>query len=170
MIAVEWLHSRVLVRRGRREGERGTVVAVRNDGSLSVSFVIPVGGGTEQSTYLTSDLTRLGLEVEFEPIRNCFGDDPLQRLRTGPPAGGRMATEHYLRISALAGAMSRVGDINEPPLRDALDYIRELGEALTKITEHPVATPIAGRRYLGLEPWPSCQALAHAALARRKTE
>lgn len=81
-----------------------------------------------------------------------------------------MATEHYLRMSTIAGAMSSVGDINEPPLRDALDYIRELGDALTKITEHPVATPIAGRRDLGLEPWPSCQALAHTALARRAPE
>lgn len=44
-----------------------------------------------------------------------------------------MVTAHSLRMSAIAGAMSRVGNINESPLRDALDYIRELGEALTAI-------------------------------------
>jgi hypothetical protein len=44
-----------------------------------------------------------------------------------------IVTEHCLRTSALAGALSRIGNINEPPLRDALDYIRELREVVEAV-------------------------------------
>ena len=42
--------------------------------------------------------------------------------------------------------------------------VTPLREALERIKAHPVATPVAGREDLGLDPIPSCQDIAAAAL------
>ena len=72
-------------------------------------------------------------------------------------------------------------------MTDLAETLRELGsaqvklmhrndllvEALGRIATHPVATPVAGRSELGVDPIPSCQDIARVALeadAREATQ
>jgi len=46
--------------------------------------------------------------------------------------------------------------------------VAELEKALAEIIQHPIATPIIGRK--GIPGWPSCQDIARAALAGTEDE
>lgn len=47
----------------------------------------------------------------------------------GKAAGGK----RELEMTAIAGALSRIGDINKPPLGDALDAIRIRGDRIAAL-------------------------------------
>lgn len=45
-----------------------------------------------------------------------------------------------------------------------LARLAEVEKALERIAQHPIETPIGGRPSLGIEGWPSCQAIARDAI------
>lgn len=47
---------------------------------------------------------------------------------------------------------------------------KRLREALHRITQHPVRTPVMGRRNIGFAGFPACQDIARAALAETETK
>jgi hypothetical protein len=81
--------------------------------------------------------------------------------------------EHYQRIAnlcdschkweAVKAAQRQLVRLGFSPnaLRGYIDAIK----ALERITRHPVATPVAGRRDVGLEPWLACQEIAQPPVA-----
>ena len=57
---------RVLIRKGSREGQKGWIEERHSDGTIRVSFILSIGGGSEHQFFLLEDLEELG---EFTPCR-----------------------------------------------------------------------------------------------------